>query len=122
MEGRTEMDREERAERTTKYLVRGWGNGKRKLHFRVLEEKGRSVPFEYHWKRKNIRGVIFERDDLAGAEAWVKQALLAGYTVFHAHNKITTAFGRGLKDWPLPWDWDDERGCWDLDEDRVLKR
>jgi hypothetical protein len=119
----TLMTVEERATRTVKYLMGSWIGGGKKLHFRVLEENGVSVPFEWHWQRKNIRGVVFELDECEAAEAWIRRALLAGYTVFRSFNKSSGwSAGRGLKDWPLPWDWDDERGCWDLDAESVWRR
>ena len=116
------MDRNERAVRIARYLVRGWSGFRGKLYLMVLEEKGTPVPFEWHWKRKNIRGVVFEPNDVTRAEAWVKRALLAGHTVFHCWSKNAPSAGRGLEDWPLPWDWDDERGCWDCDKDSVDRR
>lgn len=115
-------DLEERAERITKYVVYAYAKFGKRRHFMVLEERGKPVLFEWQWQRKNIRGVTFELDDLEQAEAWVKRAMLAGYQVFTSSTKSGEWGGRGLGDWPLPWDWDDERGRWDLDAESVERR
>jgi hypothetical protein len=72
-------------------------DGCRWRHFSVIDEY-KPVPFPTHWRRKNTSGVTFRRQDAAAAQAWVKQALLAGFTVFHARTKNGLWAGQGLKD------------------------
>jgi hypothetical protein len=80
-----------------KYLV-SQARGQRGRSFSVLEEKSRPVPFSYHWRCMNARGVTFQHNQLNAAEAWITQALLAGYTVFyHIGRRHRFAAGRNLQ-------------------------
>jgi hypothetical protein len=91
------------AAKLAEYIVQQ-ARGKRGRHFSVLEDYGQPVPFLYHWKRKNCRGVTFPRGQGKEAEAWVMQALLAGYLVsYHIGARNGFVAGRSLKD-GLPLD------------------
>ena len=68
----------------------------RRRHFSVIDEY-RPVPFPIHWRRKNVGGVTFRRDEPAAARAWIIQALLAGYSVFHQRTKNSCGAGSGIE-------------------------
>jgi hypothetical protein len=57
------------ANKLAKYIVQQ-AHGQRGRHFSVLEAYGQPVPFPYHWRIKNARGVTFPRDQTETAEAW----------------------------------------------------
>jgi hypothetical protein len=65
--------------------------------------------FPTMWKDFNARGVTYHRkDQTEEAAAWVKTALLAGYTVFWGTRKHGCFGGHALKDGPSIW--------WDIDD------
>jgi hypothetical protein len=70
-------------------------NAYRRRHFFVIDHR-KPVPFPTQWRHKNTSGVTFKRDEITEAEAWVKQALLAGFTVFYSSTKGTWGAGRSL--------------------------
>jgi hypothetical protein len=79
------------AERIAFWLVENT-NSYRRRYFFVLDDR-KPVPFPRHWNYKNTTGVTFGRADVDAARAWVKQALLAGFTVFYSNRKH--GWGRG---------------------------
>lgn len=115
----TEPDDQAMARRIAKRLVQNAkGSRARNLHFSVLshsppidmegrtfeevtksgrEARRQPPPFPFHWKHKNIFGVTFGRDQIDEAGAWVRTALLAGYSVFWSRTKRVPGFGHGLE-------------------------
>jgi hypothetical protein len=72
-------------------------NTYRRRNFFVIDGR-KPVPFSTQWRRKNKSGVTFKPEEVVEAQAWVLQALLAGFTVFYSSTKGTWGSGRALKD------------------------
>lgn len=66
---------------------------RRRLHFSVLTASRKQPPsVPYHWQRGRMFGISFERRDAPAAEAWLNDAMRAGYCPFHNFRKRGDGF------------------------------
>jgi hypothetical protein len=69
-------------------------NGQRRIHLSVLTENRRIAPtVRYEWKLANMFGVSFPRREAAVAEAWLVDAITAGYRPLYHFRKRGSGYG-----------------------------
>jgi hypothetical protein len=84
------------AERIARRMIALAFDGISRAHFCIIADRVASVPV--HWKRKNMLGVSFRRDEQTEAVAWVRAALMAGHAVCRSPWKRGPFCGRSLAD------------------------
>lgn len=65
-------------------VFRGRGHGRWRIHLSVVTENRKQRPtVPYQWQRASMFGVSFNRRDAKQAEAWILEAIRAGYRPFY---------------------------------------